>query len=183
MTLLESLKLQLGTPARDFSLKGIDGSMHSLSTYKDAKVLVLVFMCNHCPYVQAVWPRLNVLQAEYKDKSVQFVGINPNVDNPDYVEETFDQMKTFAEKFGMNFPYLEDPTQQVAKDYQAQCTPDIYVYDGERKLVYHGRVDDNWKDESQVTKRELDTALSLLVKGENISTDQHPSMGCSIKWK
>lgn len=183
MTLLESLKLKLGLPAKDFSLRGIDDHTHSLADFADSKVLVIVFMCNHCPYVQAVWSRLNALQEKYKGQSVQFIGINPNVNNPDYAEETFDLMKEYSEKYKMNFPYLEDPGQVVAKQYEAQCTPDIYVYDEERLLAYHGRVDDNWKDETQVTSRELDAALALLVKGEKPDEMQKPSMGCSIKWR
>ncbi|MCC7197828.1 thioredoxin family protein [Candidatus Peregrinibacteria bacterium] len=183
MTLLESLKLKLGLPAPDFKLKGIDNEMYSLASFADKKVLVVVFMCNHCPYVQAVWSRLNVLQEKYTDQAVQFVGINPNVNNPDYAEETFDLMKVYAEKYGMKFPYLEDPGQEVAKLYEAQCTPDIYVYDTDRLLVYHGRIDDNWKDETQVTSRELDAALGLLVAGKKPSDVQRPSMGCSIKWR
>lgn len=183
MTLLESLKLKLGLPAADFSLKGIDGNTHSLADYADKKILVIVFMCNHCPYVQAVWSRLNALQEKYRDQSVQFIGINPNVNNPDYAEETFDLMKEYSEKYKMNFPYLEDPGQEVAKQYEAQCTPDIYVYDEARLLAYHGRVDDSWKDETKVTSRELDEALALLVKGEKPNEMQKPSMGCSIKWR
>jgi peroxiredoxin len=183
MTLLESLTLKLGLPAPDFSLRGIDGVVHSLSDYSHTKVLVIVFMCNHCPYVQAVWSRLNALQEKYRDQSVQFVGINPNVNNPDYVEETFERMKTYAVKYQMNFPYLEDPDQQTAQLYKAQCTPDIYVYNQDRALVYHGRVDDNWKDESKVTSRELDLALEVLVNDGVPSNEQKPSMGCSIKWR
>ena len=183
MTLLESLTLQPGLPAPDFSLRGIDGVVHRLSDYADSKVLVIVFMCNHCPYVQAVWSRLNALQEKYRHQSVQFVGINPNINNPDYAEETFELMKTYAEKYQMNFPYLEDPNQQTAKLYKAQCTPDIYVYDHDRALVYHGRVDDNWKDETKVTSRELDLALEVLVSGGVPSSEQKPSMGCSIKWR
>ncbi|MCC7197257.1 thioredoxin family protein [Candidatus Peregrinibacteria bacterium] len=183
MTLLESLKLKLGLPAPDFALKGIDGEMYSLTSFADKKILVIVFMCNHCPYVQAVWSRLNALQEKYKGQAVQFVGINPNVNNPDYAEETFDLMKVYAERYGMNFPYLEDPGQEAAKLYEAQCTPDIYVYDMDRLLAYHGRVDDNWKDETQVTSRELDAALRLLIAGKRPLDEQRPSMGCSIKWR
>lgn len=182
MVLLESLKIKLGEPALPFNLKGIDDKIHSLETYSDKKVLVVVFMCNHCPYVQAVWSRLNKLQLEFADKGVQFVGINPNL-NPDYPDETFEKMKEYAQKFEMNFPYLQDDTQEVARAYKAQCTPDIYVYDEQRKLAYHGRIDDSWKDESKVTKRELAAALQNLVEGKNAPEMQNPSMGCSIKWR
>jgi len=181
MTLLESLNLSLGTKASDFNLEGSDGKFYSLKSFSDAKVLVVVFMCNHCPYVRAVWERLVGLQAKYIDKDVKFVGINPNK-NPKYEEETLEIMSEYSDKYNMNFPYLMDVTQDVAREYKAQCTPDIYVFNSERKLVYHGRIDDNWKDESKVSKRDLDEAINALVRGERPSDIQFPSMGCSIKW-
>lgn len=183
MTLLESLSLPMGSKAFSFSLSGIDGKEYRLDDFSDAKVLVIVFMCNHCPYVQAIWGRLIKLQDKFRDDGVQFVGINSNVGSEGYEEETLEKMKEYASEYEMNFPYLADPEQSVAKAYKAQCTPDIYVYDSERKLAYHGRVDDNWKDEESVTKEELSEALSALVRGEEVSADQKSSMGCSIKWK
>lgn len=182
MVLLESLKIKHGTPAPDFRLKGIDDQEHSLADYKDAKILAIIFMCNHCPYVQATWARLNALQDKYKSESVQLVGINPNL-NPEYPDETFEKMKEYAQKFAMTFPYLQDESQVVAKSYGAQCTPDIFIYDNERKLAYHGRVDDNWKEPEKVTKHELDEAIAALLKGEQLTENEHPSMGCSIKWR
>ena len=181
MTLLESLHLPLGASAQDFSLQGIDGQTYSLNSFGDKKVLVLIFMCNHCPYVQPLWGRWNALQARF-ERGVQLVGINPNTANVEYEDETMEQMKEYAEKFEMNFPYLEDVDQSVAKAYQAQCTPDIYVFDEERKLAYHGRVDDNYRDPDAVTREELAEALEALLAGEELSTGQKPSMGCSIKW-
>ena len=139
-------------------------------------------MCNHCPYVQAIWDRLVKLQEKHKVSGVQFIGINPNF-HPDYPEDSMEKMKEYYEKYRMNFPYLQDKTQEVAKKFKAQCTPDIYVYDENRELAYHGRVDDNWKDESSVTKNELDDALMKLVDGEHLSEGQNPSIGCSIKWR
>jgi len=182
MTLLESLNLPLGTSAMDFCLDGSDGKKYSLKDFSNSKVLVIVFMCNHCPYVQAVWKRLVDLQAKYFEKGVRFVGINPNK-NPEYEEETLEKMAEYAEKFQMNFPYLMDEAQNIACAYKAQCTPDIYVYDGKRKLAYHGRIDDNWKDEAKVTRRELDEAISAILSGEKLNDLQYPSMGCSIKWR
>jgi peroxiredoxin len=182
MTLLSSLNLPLGTVAADFSLVGSDGRNYSLESFAGAKVLVVVFMCNHCPYVQAVWGRLNALQAKYAEAGVQFVGINPNK-NPSYEEETLEKMAEYYQEYKMNFPYLMDETQDVARAYKAQCTPDIYVFDAERKLVYHGRIDDNWKDVSMVTHEELDSALSALLEGKRPNLAQTQSMGCSIKWR
>ncbi|MBT4916860.1 thioredoxin family protein [Candidatus Peregrinibacteria bacterium] len=182
MVLLESINVPLGTSAPDFSLKNVDGEQYSLGNFADKKALVVVFMCNHCPYVQAIWPRLVSLQEQFLDKEVQFVGINPNL-NPDYDEETFEKMQEYYGEYSMNFPYLQDDTQEVARAYDAQCTPDIYVFDEDLKLAYHGRVDDNWKDEGSVTKQELAEAIEAIVGGEDPSAEQRPAMGCSIKWR
>lgn len=182
MVLLESIRIPLGSPARPFSLPASDGNIYSLEGFSEAKILVLVFMCNHCPYVQAVWGRLVALQESYKERGVQFVGINPNVANNTYEEETMAKMKEYFSEYQMNFPYLADENQEIAKAYKAQCTPDLYVFDAERKLAYHGRIDDNWKDESAVSKRELAEALDALLKGERPTAEQRPCIGCSIKW-
>ena len=182
MVLLESLTLPMGEVAKEFNLVGCNGKRYSLEDFKDSKILVIIFMCNHCPYVQSVWSRFVNLQEKYKDKRVQFVGINPNK-NPEYPEETIDIMAEYYQKYSMNFPYLIDETQEIAKAYKAQCTPDIYVFDDERKLVYHGRLDDSWKDENAVTKMDLDEAISSILGGRNVPEIQYPSMGCSIKWK
>lgn len=182
MTLLESLKIQMGEPARAFELKGVDEKIYTLESFVGAKVLVIVFMCNHCPYVKAIWQRLIDLQKKFKDREVQLIGINANAANPDYTEDSFENMQKEFEERKMNFPYLIDIDQKVSREYEAQCTPDIFVYDNERKLAYHGRIDDNWKDESLVMKNELSEAIEIILKGEKVSQIQHPSMGCSIKW-
>lgn len=182
MTLLKSTNISLGTLAPNFSLTGVGGKIHNLSNFSDAKILVIVFMCNHCPYVQAIWGRLVELQKKYKDRGVQFVGINPNK-NPDYPEETLEHMEEYFAKYQMNFPYLIDETQRVAHEYGAVCTPDIFIFNSERKLAYHGRVDDNWQDEKAVIRNELDEALKALLKGDKPLDVQSPSMGCSIKWR
>jgi peroxiredoxin len=182
MVLLKSINIPLGTKAIDFCLKGVDGNMHSLDDYKDKEVLVIVIMCNHCPYVQAVDSRLVQLQEKFAKRNVQFIGINPN-DDITYPEDNFENMAKRAKEKGYNFPYLRDDDQSIARQYQAQCTPDIYVYDKERKLCYHGRVDDNWQEPDKVTSHDLNDAIEALLEGKNPSPDQHPSMGCSIKWK
>lgn len=182
MVLLESTKVALGTPAPDFSLPGVDDQNHSLEAYKGSKALVIVFMCNHCPYVQAQWDRMVALQEKYKDQAVQFIGINANY-NPDYPEDSFEKMKEYAQEYGMNFPYLMDESQEVARAYKAQCTPDIFVYDADQKLAYHGRIDDHWKDGDAATTHELDDALAALVAGNQPKEEQIASMGCSIKWR
>ena len=166
----------------DFTLKGIDDKNYSPLNFKDKDILILIFMCNHCPYVKAVMERLVALQEKYKDKKVQFIGINPN-DAETYPEDSFDNMKLFAQKYKMNFPYLIDDTQTTARKYDAVCTPDIYVYNKERKLKYRGRLDDSWKDESKITSKDLEKAIDILLDSKEINFDQIPSMGCSIKWK
>ncbi len=182
MVLLESINIPLGTVASDFSLQATDGKEYSLVSFNDAKVLVVVFMCNHCPYVQAVWDRLVVLQDKFGNDNVQFVGINPNL-HPDYPEEDMEKMKEYFERYSMNFPYLLDETQEVARNYQAQCTPDIFVYNEQRKLAYHGRIDDNWKDPENVQREELSDAIEAMLDGGAPSADQKPALGCSIKWR
>ncbi len=181
MVLLESLKLEMGTSVIDFNLPATDGKNYSLADFSDSKMLVVVFMCNHCPYVQAIWDRLVKLQDQFVDQGVQFVGINSNL-NPSYEEETFEKMKEYFDRYNMNFPYLQDASQDVAREYKAQCTPDIYVFNTDRKLAYHGRIDDNWQDESAVTKHELAKALEAIVDG-GLLEEQYPSIGCSIKWR
>ena len=182
MALMESIGVPLGSSAHDFSLPDVSGKMLGLHDFSDAKVLVVIFMCNHCPYVKACIERLVKLQGDFIDQSVRFVGINSN-DSANYPEDSFAAMQEFSKERNMNFPYLHDETQEVAKIYEAQCTPDIYVYDQEQKLRYHGRIDDNWKDISRVKREELREALSALVDGREVASAQPPSMGCSIKWK
>lgn len=180
--LLESNEPKLNTDIIDFRLKGTDEKIYSLKNFKDKKILVIVFMCNHCPYVKAVVGRLTGLQEEFTSRSVQFIGINPN-DEETYPEDSFENMKIFYGDRGMNFPYLRDDTQEIAKSYDAVCTPDIYVYNSERKLKYRGRIDDNWKEESMVTRRELYDAINKIIEGNEPDKIQSPSLGCSIKWK
>ncbi len=182
MALLESDMVPLGTPAHNFSLLSTDGKSYSLDSFNDKKVLVIVFMCNHCPYVKAVLDRLIELQKDYDGNAVQLVGINPN-DEENYPEDSFENMKKTVIEKGIPFPYLQDATQEIAKQYNAVCTPDIYVYGKERKLLYRGRIDDNWQDESSVTKRDLRGAIDAILEDSPVSEEQHPSMGCSIKWK
>ena len=168
----------MGTPAFNFRLMGVDDKMHALSDYDDKYVLVVMFICNHCPYVKAVFKRLFALVDHFAGENVQFLGINSNI-HPNYPDDSFKNMKLVE---GLNFPYLVDESQEVAKAYGAQCTPDIFVYDKDRKLVYHGRIDDNWQNPEMVTKEELKDAVDAALKGEVLEI-QKPSMGCSIKWR
>jgi len=182
MALTESKSIELGGLIKKFSLPGIDGKIYTQDSWPDARALVIVFMCNHCPYVQAIWRRLIKLQNDYGGRGVQIVGINSN-DDTNYPEDSFENMKKYAAERGQNFPYLRDETQEVAKAFGAVCTPDIFVYDKNRMLVYHGRLDDNWKDESAVKSHDLRDAIEAVLAGVPPKSGQFPSMGCSIKWK
>jgi len=126
--------------------------------------------------------RLVQLQEKFAERNVQLVGINPN-DGIKYPDDNFENMVKRAEEKGYNFPYLRDEDQSIAKKYQAQCTPDIYVYNRERELCYHGQIDDNWQYPEKVTSHDLSDAIEALLGGNKPSPDQYPSMGCSIKWK
>ena len=182
MALLQSNQGEIGSVIIDFELKGVDGKIYSLESVASKSVIVLIFMCNHCPYVQAVVERFVKIQSKYKDKGVQLIGISSN-DVESYPEDSFENMKLFSKNRNLNFPYLIDENQSVAKNYDAVCTPDIYVYDSSRILKYRGRLDDNWKDEKSVLKKDLDSAIESVLLNREITFEQVPSMGCSIKWK
>ena len=182
MALLESTMVPLRTIAHDFKLDGTDGKTYSLNCFANKKVLVIVFMCNHCPYVKAVLERLINLQNQFISHGVQFVGINSN-DVIKYPEDSLENMAIIAKEKGFSFPYLIDPSQNIARAYNAVCTPDLYVYGKDRKLLYRGRIDDNWEHEEKVTQQDLKLALEKILAGQSVDNKQIPSMGCSIKWK
>jgi peroxiredoxin len=177
----ENNQLNLNTPIHDFRLPATDGKEYSPSDFSDADILVIIFMCNHCPYVKAVISRFVKLQKEYYDKGVRFLGINSN-DDEGYPEDSFEKMKEYYKEWKMNFPYLRDKTQEVARKFEAICTPDIYVYNKNRILKYRGRLDDNRNDESQVTSHDLKDAIDGLLSGKENIENQKTSIGCSIKW-
>jgi peroxiredoxin len=172
----------LAPPAPAFSLPATDGKTYSLESFREAKALVVVFTCNHCPYANAVEDRLLVLAREYAAKGVAVVGINPN-DAVKYPADSFEAMKARAAEKGYTFPYLRDESQEVARAFNAACTPDIFVFDGARALVYNGQLDDNWKDASAVTRHDLRLVLDATLAGTKVAFDHAPAMGCSIKWK
>jgi peroxiredoxin len=163
-------------------LPGTNNKVYSLESFKDKKVLVVIFMCNHCPYVKAVLRRLINLQNEYAERSVQLVGINVN-DVKKQPDDSPENMKALAEKKQLPFPYLFDASQESAKSYDAVCTPDIYVYGEERELLYRGRVDDNWQHPDEITRHDLKDAIEAILAGQPVNDDQVSSLGCSIKWK
>lgn len=180
MALLESTMVTLGGPCPDFALPGVDGKVWHRDDFR-APVLLVVVMCNHCPYVQAVDGRINALAKTFAGRC-DVVGINAN-DSDAYPEDSFEAMRSRALTLGFVFPYLHDASQAVAKAFGAVCTPDFFLYDQERRLRYRGRLDDNWQDSAGVSRQELRLAIEALLSGQPIPEIQYPSMGCSIKWK
>ena len=183
MVLLKSLeKLKTGDKAPNFNLKSIDGKTYSLNNLKNAKALLIIFMCNHCPYVKAKQRIIIDLQAKYKDKGLVIVGINSN-ESENYPEDNFEGMIKTAKEKGYNFVYLHDEPQQVAKSYGASCTPDPFLFDAEKKLVYHGRFDNALEPGQQATEFNMDEAIQAVIAGKKPKHDFLYSIGCSIKWK
>jgi peroxiredoxin len=182
MALMESVDVALGTKMPKFTLRDPDGVVQISDYVIGEKGLLVVFTCNHCPYAKAVWPRTIRLGKYAIRRGINVLAINPNI-NPKYPDDAPGEMRKKIREWRIPFPYLIDDTQKVARDFNAQCTPDIYLFDSERQLVYHGRIDDNWQDESKVTKEELKEAITNLAEGKAVAKEQYPSMGCSIKWR
>ena len=184
MALLNSLAVSLGSAAPDFTLLNTEDKQISPADFRSKKGLLIVFTCNHCPYAKASWPLLIDLFGRF-GQEIGFVAVNPN-DGTMHPEDSFEGMKEKKVEWGIPFEYLYDPTQETAKAYNAQCTPDPYLYEnkeGSWKLFYHGRINDNWQDPDAVQENSLGDAMNTLLKGESAPDDQKPSMGCSIKWK
>ena len=169
-------KLNNGDLAPDFELIGIDDKKHKLNELKGSKATLIVFICNHCPYVIPKIAELNRIANNFKNKGLSVIGINSN-NNPDYPEDSFENMK----KLNVNFPYLFDETQNIAKEYGAVCTPDPFLFDETLKLIFHSRIDDSHGDK-QAEKHEMYDAIKEFLESKKITQEQNPSMGCSIKW-
>jgi len=177
----QNLKLKIGDKAPDFRMPSVDGKICGLNDFKK-KVLVIIFMCNHCPYVQAYIGRIKGIQSEFGIKGVQVVGINSN-DEVNYPDDSFGKMVEMNKTNKLNFAYLRDEGQAAASAYGAQCTPEAFVFDGERKLRYHGRIDDNYKDENAVKTNDLRNAVDAVVHDRKVGIELAPAVGCSIKWR
>lgn len=178
-----STMLPLGTAAPDFSLVNVDGRTVSLSDFGQAPALLVIFMCNHCPYVIHVSDQLAQLGRDYLARGVAVVGISSN-DVSKYPADSPEQMVAEAEQRGYPFPYLYDPTQEVAQAYRAACTPDFFLFDAKQKLVYRGQLDSSRPgNDIPVTGEDLRAALEAVLSGQAPPQDQTPSLGCNIKWK
>lgn len=184
MAASQSTMIPLGTKAIDFKLLNpITGLSQSLEDVKSSKATVIAFICNHCPYVIHINSKFVEIADKYSKLGVSFVAINSN-DVVKYPEDSPENMIKLARKSSYNFPYLYDETQNVAKAYQAKCTPDIYVFDGDLSLAYRGQFDDSRPNNGvPVTGSDLTSAIDAILQGNIVNPDQKASIGCNIKWK
>lgn len=179
---MQSDKLAPGQKAPEFSLPGVDGRIHRLSDHlARRKAVVVTFICNHCPYVRAYIPRLIALQEQFAD-DVQILGISSN-DTKAYPEDSFENMKTVSQQWGLNFPYLWDEDQAVARSFGAQRTPEIFALNAQGICQYEGGVDDNFQDPAKVRDQPLRDALQQIIAGQPVTRPQTWAIGCTIKWK
>jgi len=183
MAEMPSTMLALGTKAPHFRLPDPHGKWVSLDDFKNAPALLVVFMCNHCPYVKHIQSKLAEVAKEYQAKGVGVVGINSN-DVANYPDDRPEKMAEEIKRVGYTFPYLYDESQEVAKAYRAACTPDLYLFDREHRLVYRGQFDDSRPGSGRpVTGADLRAALDAVLAGRPVAGNQRPSLGCNIKWK
>ena len=184
MARTESAMLALGTPAPDFQLPDtVSGQTCRHEDIAGDRATLVMFICNHCPFVQHVIDQLAQLGHDYAGPNVGLVAISSN-DTTTHPQDSPDKMRELAQDAGFTFPYLFDESQQVARDFGAVCTPDFFVFDGDRRLAYRGQLDDARPgNDTPVTGKDLRAALDALVAGQPVSTDQKPSVGCNIKWK
>jgi len=177
---LSSQTLKKNDNAPSFRLMGTDDKFYSLEDFR-SKSLLIVFICNHCPYVKARIGDLVTLQSRFPKSELQIVGINSN--DPSYQDEGFENMIKFSKENNLNFPYLIDDTQQIARSYGAVCTPDPFLFDENRNLVFHGKINDAMEPEMTPQVHVMENNIKRLLDGQSIEKDFDPSIGCSIKWK
>jgi len=183
MSLTPSTMLELGTSAPDFTLPSADGKLYTLSNQTINKGLLVLFKCNHCPYVIHIREQLVKKIRDYQKQGIEVVSINSN-DFTEYPDDSPEKMAVATKEFGFTFPYLVDEQQQAAKAYKAACTPDFFLFDSNKTLVYRGQFDSARPgNTTPVTGKDLTMAIDEMLAGKNITVNQRPSMGCNIKWK
>lgn len=181
---MSSLMLPLGTPAAAFALREVvSGEVYSLDSFKGEKALLVMFICRHCPYVVHVQDGLARIGESYRDSGLGIVAISAN-DPEQYPDDAPERLKEMAERLQFAFPFCFDETQEVAKAYKVACTPDFYLFNAQRRLVYRGQLDDSRPGSGKpVTGRDLRAAIDAVLAGRPVDSHQKPSIGCSIKWK
>ena len=180
---MASKTLHINDPMPAFpALPGVDGKKYSDKDFAGKKLVVVVFSCNHCPYVQAYEDRMIALQRDYETKGVQLIAINSN-EIHNYPQDNFDEMVKRAKQKGFNFLYLRDDDQSIAEAFGATHTPEFFVFNEKRKLRYHGKMDDNYQNPQSVKEPYLKDALDALLSGKEVKTPETFSIGCTIKWK
>ena len=183
MVRTNSTMLPLGTKAPEFSLPdAVSGQTISLNNFTGSKALLVMFICQHCPFVKRVKTQLAKLGEDYGAQGVGIVAISAN-DVEKYPDDSPEYLKAMAQELNFNFPFCYDATQEVAKSYTAACTPDFFLFDSDRKLVYRGQLDDSILDDSlPITGKDLRSAMDQVLAGKEVGTEQKPSLGCNIKW-
>ena len=175
-------RIDLGHTAPNFSLPGVDGENYTFSDFTANPLLLVIFSCNHCPYVQAYEERIKKLQSDFRKDGLQIVAINAN-DADKYAEDSFEEMKKRAAEKKFNFIYLRDESQETAKAFGAAFTPELFLFNADRKLIYTGKIDDNWREPEKVQTKYLQNAIEEYLRGEEISVPETYAIGCTIKWK
>ncbi len=176
------MAISVGSTAPDFKLKGVDGKEYSLGAFADRKAVAVIFSCNHCPYVLAWEDRMIAIQRDYEARGAALIAINSN-NAAAYPDDSFENMVKRSQQQGFGFPYVHDETQDVAHAYGATHTPEVFLLDAERKVRYHGAIDDNYDDASAVKQHYLRDALDAVLEGGEPSVTETPPVGCTVKWK
>jgi len=174
--------LKTGSPAPDFILIGVDDKTYSLNSFYDKDALIIIFSCNHCPYVKAYEGRIKAIQKDYGSRGVAVIAINSN-DDIGYPEDSFKEMKKRAKTEDFNFIYLRDENQKAAHAYDSSHTPEIFLFHKNRNLAFHGKIDDNWQEPDKAANHYLRNALDELLAEKEISLPETFTIGCTIKWK
>ena len=174
--------MEIGDKLFEFNLLGTDGKFHNNYEYADRYALLLVITCNHCPYSRSYWSRLKKLANKFEEDNLAIMAINPN-DEKQYPDDSYENMVKLSEELELNFPYLRDETQEIAKKLGATRTPEVFLFNSKRELVYHGAIDDSWQNEKMVTRVYLEDAIEYSLDGIDVDFPEVEPVGCSIKWK